>query len=241
MRRLITILTLCLSTFTAQAAPVTFEYSGFVNLVTGTDLSLLPYPVSVGDPFTLSYRFDPDVPDAIPGLVWGANSMSQVSVTFPTGTFSWAPVPRSFDTQIVYKNDVGPSTCPDISNYFHATGASHELPQDASPNPAYFANMTLESCDSEPAAAPWPPGLEGVDKYLGAPETAEFNLQNDFTFQVNRRDLFGNATSATVLGDFFAGGQVVPIPPAAWLFGSALGVMGWMRRAIGGHTAAYRP
>ena len=25
---------------------------------------------------------------------------------------------------------------------------------------------------------------------------------------------------------------VVPIPPAAWLFGSALGVMGWMRRKI---------
>jgi hypothetical protein len=23
---------------------------------------------------------------------------------------------------------------------------------------------------------------------------------------------------------------VVPIPPAVWLFGSALGVMGWMRR-----------
>ena len=37
--------------------------------------------------------------------------------------------------------------------------------------------------------------------------------------------------SLTTLGAWSI--AVVPIPAAAWLFGSALGVMGWMRRKIG--------
>lgn len=31
---------------------------------------------------------------------------------------------------------------------------------------------------------------------------------------------------------FIANISPIPIPPAVWLFGSALGVMGWMRRKL---------
>ena len=30
--------------------------------------------------------------------------------------------------------------------------------------------------------------------------------------------------------DFLAAGTTVPIPASAWLFGSAIGLLGWMRR-----------
>jgi hypothetical protein len=46
--------------------------------------------------------------------------------------------------------------------------------------------------------------------------------------------LFGTAeiisTDVIQFARFSPGGTVVPVPPAAWLFGSALGLLGWVRR-----------
>ena len=40
----------------------------------------------------------------------------------------------------------------------------------------------------------------------------------------------GGINSAYFGGDTLAGNTVVPVPAAAWLFGSALGLIGWLRR-----------
>lgn len=48
----------------------------------------------------------------------------------------------------------------------------------------------------------------------------EFKYQHHFVWAVRSGDI-----------------SVVPIPAAAWLFGSALGVMGWMRRKAAPHSA----
>lgn len=42
----------------------------------------------------------------------------------------------------------------------------------------------------------------------------------------------GGVTFTAYMSDSTFSAQIVPLPPAVWLFGSALGVMGWMRRQI---------
>ncbi len=44
-------------------------------------------------------------------------------------------------------------------------------------------------------------------------------------------DYSGVASSGSFyFGTYMVRSSVVPVPPALWLFGSALGLLGWMRR-----------
>ena len=52
---------------------------------------------------------------------------------------------------------------------------------------------------------------------------------NDVSFQIENAVL-GALTSDASTGDITFGAAVVPVPAAAWLFGSALGLLGWIRR-----------
>ena len=76
-------------------------------------------------------------------------------------------------------------------------------------------------------------GSSGTLYWTGTPSTQFSNYAFTFTFSSGRQNHFGVTGDyrawAVADGDALA---VVPVPPAAWLFGSALGVMGWMRRKV---------
>lgn len=55
----------------------------------------------------------------------------------------------------------------------------------------------------------------------------------DFNITIGKQNLFhktGDALFAWAVLDGDIGAGVVPVPASAWLFGSALGLLGWMRR-----------
>ena len=56
--------------------------------------------------------------------------------------------------------------------------------------------------------------------------THSFTVDNDFAANTGASE----SVVASVIFDHVEYGAVVPLPAAAWLFGSALGLLGWMRR-----------
>jgi hypothetical protein len=64
--------------------------------------------------------------------------------------------------------------------------------------------------------------------------STEFNAGNRYNFRFLVGDQFGlteaRPISAWAVHDGNPGNAVVPVPAAVWLFGSALGLLGWMRR-----------
>lgn len=87
--------------------------------------------------------------------------------------------------------------------------------------------------------------FSGVNLTIGNTYTAGVT-SNDFSISVvyNGSDAYGSGllleSSSSALGSCAVGcdlnfrvtPSVVPIPAAAWLFGSAVGLMGWMRRKL---------
>ena len=81
---------------------------------------------------------------------------------------------------------------------------------------------------------------------IGAAESSEFNIgmaSNEFWFTATRggylaedwEDFFGSSLnlmpdSVRTFAEFTMTGTAVPVPAAAWLFGSALCLLGWVRR-----------
>lgn len=80
--------------------------------------------------------------------------------------------------------------------------------------------------------------LTEADSIGGISLTFANGLLTDFTYVQNPFDFNSNFTSfddgngSSVFGDWQSNASltVVPVPAAAWLFGSALAMMGWVRR-----------
>lgn len=101
---------------------------------------------------------------------------------------------------------------------------------------------------SNESSSSWGPGT-AVSRTIGGDDSASvvpqasialLNSMNTITWDgttlaLRNATCTGPCTTANA-GAFNNGQQwtfsVVPVPPAVWLFGSALGVMGWMRRKV---------
>lgn len=60
-----------------------------------------------------------------------------------------------------------------------------------------------------------------------------FSMMIDFTSNVGFNDRIPRFVIVTLAYTYDAEATVVPVPPAAWLFGSALGLLGWVKRRSG--------
>ncbi len=208
----------------AYSATVTVVAEGVFSEYTDPD-GLLPFaePAS-GTIFTISVTYDDTTPDVLfflPYIGLYNNSISDMSLTiggdnFGIGEFS----------QIVILNE---------SETGEGTNIADEwLARTDTTTPAGTPNMVLVEgfsmdlatvLDSAPVpplsttelvAPSWPSGWNiGEIKY-----NIILRTQDNTAPQEELAWAIANITSITV----------VPIPAAVWLFGSALGLLGWMRR-----------
>jgi len=90
--------------------------------------------------------------------------------------------------------------------------------------------QTIGGDDAALAPAPFPPwnfAIRTISAYgLGSVAL----LSGASTISQNASFTIGNGTPQGSGGAFDMTFQVIPVPAAAWLFGSALGILGWVRR-----------
>jgi hypothetical protein len=83
------------------------------------------------------------------------------------------------------------------------------------------------------AASPGPFGNVQPDNYwsgLNPDENPSNNTAHAFNFDDGTKSITGKLGSEFAWAVRDGGANLVPIPAALWLFGSALGLLGWMRR-----------
>jgi hypothetical protein len=73
-------------------------------------------------------------------------------------------------------------------------------------------------------------GLCSPGNRVGLIEAGRYRLDMGNTANVSGVDDNGYATGASSRSDYIVSFSKVPVPAAVWLFGSALGALGWVRR-----------
>ena len=84
----------------------------------------------------------------------------------------------------------------------------------------------IENSEPQPGVY-WDP-IAGNEGIAGAARAAA--TFDGTTLEIFHEDFAGSSSTVDFLNTLTLEAQVVPIPAAAWLFGSALGLLGWLRR-----------
>lgn len=216
MRKLL-VLSLLLTGLSAQAASVSVRVTG--TLTDFSDpYSLLPFgSLIVGTTqFTMLFNLDLDVPDiniADPEVGVYINAVQQASLSANGST-----VYGLGHTSIVVVNDsLNPDTG-DFSDVLVIGGGKSE-------NGVGFGLVLANFGSTSPAP---PLTTDELVIPFDSPDWLDKRISVSIFDEILDPDIPPDLlASASVLVDSI---QVVPIPAAVWLFGSALGLLGWMRR-----------
>lgn len=225
-RCLLVPLTLCLAAATARAALIEYQYVGTVGSL--DDLSDIGYvmPASPGDTFTATFVIESDTPDADPtdtkrGAYVSAVKSWTISIAGqtlavdvdPLASVNWYGDGIYIDINSAIYPSTCPPTCHIIGDWFQLAG-SDWLPDSRQQVQLSLFFGTVGrgflSSDELPLTAidPQSSGLSFDNLYL-----TKFDPESGAN-----SNIFMNATA------------VIPLPAAVSLFGSALGMMNWLRR-----------
>lgn len=211
------VLSLLLTGFSVQAASVSVRITGTLTDFSDPD-SLLPFgSLIVGTTqFTMLLHLDLGVPDinvADPEVGVYLNSVQQTSLSANGST-----VNGTGSAPIVVAND---QLNPDTGDF----SDSLVIHSDNAPNEAVFVLILVNIASTSPA----PPLItDELVLPFDSPDWLYKNISISIFDERLDPDIPSvRLASASVLVDSI---QVVPIPAAVWLFGSALGLLGWMRR-----------
>ncbi len=216
MRRLL-VLSLLLTGFSVQAASVSVRITGTLTDFSDPD-SLLPFgSLIVGiTQFTMLLHLDLGVPDlAGADPVFGVypNAVQQTSLSANGST-----VNGTGSAPIVVAND---QLNPDTGDF----SDSLVIHSGNAPNEAVFVLVLVNVASTSPAP---PLTTDELVLPFDSPDWPNKNIYVSIFDEILDPDIPAvRLASASVLVDSI---QVVPIPAAAWLFGSALGLLVWMRR-----------
>ncbi len=228
MFRSIATLTLCLATVTAQAALIEYSYTGTVGgLDDGSNIGYI-MPASPGDTFTATFVIDSDTADANPsdtyrGAYPGAVKSWSVSIAGQTLTASSDPLASInwWGDGVYIDNDspIYPETCPPSCDYlgdwFQMSGSDWVPGSDQRYSLLLFFG----------GYAPYRQFLSSDQLPLSALDPQVISLSFDNLYLTKF-----DPTTGAYSNIFMNATAVVPVPPAVWLFGSALGLMGVARR-----------
>lgn len=217
MRRLL-MLSLLLTGFSAQAAVVSVQVTGTLTGLDDPD-SLLPFGSLVvgATQFTILFDMDLAVPDYIGsdteiGIYLNAIPQSSMSANGITVYSS-----GSAGTPVVYNDNQYPNSGDFLDGLIISSGSSA--------NAVGFSLVLLSIASTSPV----PP--------LTSDELAIPFDSPDWQIKILSISIFDEIIDPDVPAVKLASAslsldsiQVVPIPAAVWLFGSALGLLGWMRR-----------
>lgn len=204
-------------------AVIGVQYTGYVNYLDNASAGF-PIPVALNDPFDLTFYFDTTVADSLPtdptnGLYenaivrWSARIGDQTFAS--TGELN--DVIQGFGNVIaITNNGLVPNYAYEVADAYQV-GTSAFMPGGIT----VHGSVSLRNIEY-PATSPF-----STDALIAGPVVTDIWRNRGLVLSfwdplAAGRTIFGMATSSAV----------VPIPPAVYLFGSALGLMGWMRRQI---------
>jgi hypothetical protein len=186
----------------AQAAPITFLFEGTVDYTSFSNGT--PDEFGIGDTFSMLVEFDSTEPDRNADTRRGFYDWT--SLTFTVGTYS-----GSATGEIYIEDDYLSGR-----DMYNLIALSLSAPDVLGLTPGYMSfdmrdnTGTVFSDDSLP---------------LSPPDLGDFNSIS-MSLKFNNFDFSANGDVELTLNSITA----VPVPAAVWLFGSALGLLGWMRR-----------
>lgn len=204
-------------------AVVGVRYTGYVNYLDNASAGF-PIPVAINDPFELTFYFDTAVADSLPtdptngryenAITWWSARIGDQAFA-STGELNY--VIQSFGNVIAVTNNGL------IPNYASAVGDAYQVGTSA----FMPGEITVHGSVSLRNSGYPPTNPLSTDELIAGPVETDIWGNRDLALsfwdpQAGGRTIFGIATSSAV----------VPIPAAVWLFGSALGLMGVMRRKI---------
>lgn len=174
--------------------------------------------MAVDNDATRAYAFAPTLP-ASPGDMTGLKLTTDFKLTgsVTAGNSQLNPVVRFY---------VGCYSCSG-TNYYVSNDAVSWDPND---DTSWTTHQVALSASNFVAWAGLHNGTKTFEQVVGGAATDYGLVFMDGISMANAQSLgFESVSGATVAIDNF-GAQVVPVPAAAWLFGSSLGLLGWIRR-----------
>ena len=191
----------------AFASPITINFEGQVTSVQATGIGIIDASL----PLFGSYTFESTLSDACNPPVYVPNLGCYGPIdafTMTIGTFSSTlNLAQGWNQIWVYNDSDFLSVGASDDGYLLEVGLS-------SPGLSLF-RIRLHDLSAT--------AFSGESLPLTAPDLASFPDLNNWELDLDNLVAAGGKFTSFTLAP-------VPIPPAVWLFGSALGVMGWMRR-----------
>jgi hypothetical protein len=184
------------------------QFSG----VTTTANSSLP-SVQIGTSIVLTYTFDSNATDTNALANIGNYALTGFTVTLGGNEFVASPVTNSY---VRISNNAGGSY-----DDFYDVNSSLDPLLGPQINGATLRNAGVDLIDYEAGQ------FNSDDLILNPDPLSQFERKR-FTLDFNLNP--GNASIVGVIDSWTVVQATVPIPAAVWLFGSALGILGWMRR-----------
>jgi hypothetical protein len=185
----------------------------FTGRVTTFDTDLNP-DVSVGQLIDVVVSYDTNATEISPGQYQSADPFF-LSLTAPSWSFVWTHNDSSF----LVEDDVyiGASVFYDnVEITSSKTGGTDTIGGTPISRVIFVASTTAA------VPSPWPD--EKIDMISDNSMPDDFSKAEDLFFYVD------NGTNGQDFVRIRMDVLPVPVPAAAWLFGSALGLLGWMRR-----------
>ena len=160
--------------------------------------------------------------DTVTGVVTGSGNLKQQSQVSPA-------VPGQVFTRDVVDLSWGNGTAGDGTSFVCTDGSfSNAVGASFCGNYNFGANFFNESTNSYGPGLAFSQTIAGDDVSIGAQQS--INSYDGATSTWDGTTLVvSNIDTGITTGQSFTY-QIIPVPAAAWLFGSALGLLGWARR-----------
>jgi hypothetical protein len=232
---------------TAQAASITYEFSGSLNTVyADATAASSPAPVTLlGGGYSGTLEYDSATGNIISGQIqfasgYGVNNYGSPAPTYAQSQWTWGDTTYELTgnvltaggtAMLLIGNDLNPLVHNASSPEVQAMGTSNLVQAIAGPLPICTAFLP-SSQDFVCSYAP-PAEVMGLDSLKLVIDPAAGSAA---THQLKFDEIIGHCGHECDTGWYQFSGvgtgtvSTVPVPAAVWLFGSALGMLGWRRR-----------